>query len=221
MIESETDRGTAAERVPDESRFLDAQLVEQPGEGVGGEGEVVALDRRLVRPAEARLVDHDRAEVLGEDRQVAAEVRQAGSAGAAAVQHDDDRSLPGLREVELHSMPSAGTSRPNSPRPNMDSARSGSLIACTRPACASRQNRWIGVPVFSARPPEFSKSRSMARIAWAVPYTWSRRTRSRSGIDGRSPARAATMSSVMSRSRASQVLSISAAASATRTWPYG
>ena len=47
----------------------------------------------------------------------------------------------------------------------MASAFSGSLIACTRPACASRQNRWIGVPTFKARPPALSNNRSTAWIA--------------------------------------------------------
>src|ERR1700678_3797346 len=171
VVEGKSHSSTSAERVPDETCLFNPEVVEQPGEGVGGEGEVVALDGRLARPAEAGLVDHNRAEVLGEDRQGAAEARPAGGAGAAAVQHDDDRPLPRLGKVQLHSMPSAGTSRPNSPRPNMDSARSGSLIACTRPAWGSRQTRWIGVPLFSARPPEFSNSRSIARIACAVPYT--------------------------------------------------
>ncbi len=54
---------------------------------------------------------------------------------------------------DAHSIASAAGGRPNSPRPNIVSARSGSLIACTRPACASRQNRWIGVPIRRARPP--------------------------------------------------------------------
>jgi hypothetical protein len=121
--------------------------------------------------------------------------------------------------METHkTIASGGMSYPNSPRPNIDSARSGSLIACTRPACASRQNRWIGVPRFSARPPEFSNSRSTARIACPVPVTWSRLTRSRSGSGGFSPALACVISSAMFRSSASQAASIRPAASAIRTW---
>src|SRR5438105_1840870 len=200
----------------------DAELVEQAGQRVGGEGEVVALHGRLAGLAEARLVHDQRPEPLGEHRQVPAEVGQARRARAAAVQHDNRGAAARLVVMEVHqNIASGGTSWPNSPRPNMDRARSGSLIACTRPACASRQNRWIGVPSFSARPPEFSNSRSTARIAWPVPVTWSRRTRSRSGSGSRSPRRTCAISSVMFRSSASQVLSISAAASATRPCPYG
>ncbi len=73
------------------------------------------------------------------------------------------------------------------------------------------------MPIFSARPPEFSNSRSTARIAWPVPVTWSRRTRSRSGNGIFSPARACAISSVMFRSNASHAASSRAAASAIRT----
>ena len=58
-------------------------------------------------------------------------------------------------------------------------------------------------------------------MACAVPVTWSRRTRSRSGIGSFSPARASAIRSAMFRSSASQAASIRPAASATCTWPNG
>src|SRR5580698_2196384 len=126
--------------------LFDAELVQQLSQRVGGEGKIVALNRRLVRLAESGLVHDQRPEMGSEHRQVPAEVRPARGAGSATVQHHHHRPGAGLLVVQLHIMASIWPSTPNSPRPNMDRARSGSLIACTRPAWASRQNRWIGVP---------------------------------------------------------------------------
>ena len=204
----EPHRGAAAERVADQVHLRDAEFVEQRGERVGGVGEVVAGDRAGGRAAVSRLVDGERVEAAARARgRLAPEVAPRRGAGPAAVQQHHRRSpcrrpprgsaagrrrsarpAGGSKQLSWSSSryPSSDIAsvigRPNSPRPNMDSARSGSLMACTRPACASRQNRWIGVPTASARPPEFSKSRSTALIAWPVPRTWSRRIRSRSGI---------------------------------------
>ena len=55
-------RRTAAEAVAEQVHLLDAQLVEQRDDVVGGEAEVVADDRRLVGAAEAGLVDEQGAE---------------------------------------------------------------------------------------------------------------------------------------------------------------
>ena len=58
-------------------------------------------------------------------------------------------------------------------------------------------------------------------MAWPVPVTWSRRTRSRSGSGIFSPARACAISSAMFRSSAAQAASSRDAASAIRTCPNG
>ena len=52
-----------------------------------------------------------------------------------------------------------------------------SLAAWTRPALASRQNRWIGEVSSSARAPEFWNSNPIASIDRCVARTWSRLTR--------------------------------------------
>ena len=58
-------------------------------------------------------------------------------------------------------------------------------------------------------------------MAWPVPVTWSRRVRSRSGSGILRSFLAWSISSVMSRSRASHAASISAAASAILTCANG
>ena len=163
--QGEPRRGAAAQAVAEQVEAFDAQLVEQVLDRLGGEAEVVALDGRLVALPEAGLVDEQRPEVLGEARQCRAEVRPRRCTRSAAVQHHqrqaaaDGRGLAGLVVVERqvaglggppsglaikagHQYIPGSTLCPNSCMPYICSARSGSLAACTRPACASRHARW-------------------------------------------------------------------------------
>src|SRR4029077_18677781 len=64
--EREPDRSAPAQGVADQVRGLDAKLVEEVFQRLGGEGEVVALYVWLVRLAVAGLVDDDGAGVLRE-----------------------------------------------------------------------------------------------------------------------------------------------------------
>ena len=74
VAEREPDRGAPAEGVADQVHPLEPELVEQPDQRAGREGEVVPLDRRLVGLAVAGLVDDQGAEPFGEYGQVLGEV---------------------------------------------------------------------------------------------------------------------------------------------------
>src|SRR6185437_459491 len=131
VVEREADRGAPAQGVADQVRGLDAQLVEEVFQRGGGEGEVVALDGRLVGLAVPGLIDDEGAEVSGEGGQVVLEVGHPGRTGAAAVQHDRYWPLAGFVVVKVHVVaPPARTA--------------GS--ACPASAPARRSSRTAGPP---------------------------------------------------------------------------
>src|SRR5438552_16674094 len=188
-------------------RARDAEGIEQLGERVGAGGEVLLGELGgLARPPEADLIDGQDVEPVGQHAERPAEVRPRRRARPTAVQqqHRVRGRVAALVVVKSQSRRQLGESarrrcvehryshaswtlRPSSNWPYITRTFSGSLIACTRPACASRQNRWIGVPERSARPPALSKSRSTAAMPAPVAFTWSRRTRTRKAIGTFSP----------------------------------
>ncbi len=99
----EAHRRAAAEAVAEQVDLVDAELVEQGDDVVGGVAVEVADHRRLVGAAEAGLVDQQGAERRREVRQRRAEVGPGAGARATAVQHDQRQ-------------PRADVGRPRPPR---------------------------------------------------------------------------------------------------------
>ena len=92
--------------------------------------------------------------------------RLRGSAASAVRRRRLRRSARWTRTSVLRSQSLAQTmvspgGSPNSLFPKITYARSGSLAACTRPACASRQNRCTGASLANAVAPDASNNRSI------------------------------------------------------------
>lgn len=166
-VQREPHRGAAAQRITYQRNPTQPQLVEEPLESGGGIAVELPVLGPLVGVAVSGLVDGQHVEMLGQHRDIAGEVGPAGRARPAAVQQhhrlvvadtglvvvqfqrsvDVDfgearRGFEGdfLRRRRHQTMVSPG-GNPNSWFPKITYARSGSLAACTRPACASRQKR--------------------------------------------------------------------------------
>src|SRR5258707_12127623 len=102
IVESELDRGGAAQRIANEARARDVERVHEVADRLGHEGERAALNLRLVALRETRQVGQDNAKTLGEMIHVAAVSGPSAGPPPAPLKHDYGTHPPrlGLGEFE-------------------------------------------------------------------------------------------------------------------------
>src|SRR5258707_12948827 len=101
IVESELDRGGAAQRIANEARARDVERVHEVADRLGHEGERAALNLRLVALRETRQVGQGNAQTLGERIHVAAVGAPSAGSPTAPLKPDFGRTAPRLPIEEV------------------------------------------------------------------------------------------------------------------------